>query len=239
MLIIPAIDLQNREVVRLRQGEATTATSYSSNPVDVARAWAESGAPWIHVVDLDGAFAGEPQQMDVVSQIASSIDLPIQLGGGMRCEEDVRRAFDAGVARVVIGSIAATDPALTQRLIAAYGDRLAIAVDTRGNAVRISGWTASSSWTPLELIRQLADVGAARFIVTDVSRDGMLSGPNVELLAKVARLVDRPIIASGGIQSVENLRTLADTSVEAVIVGMALYEERFSLSDAIKAAKGT
>ena len=239
MLIIPAIDLQNREVVRLRQGEATTATSYSSNPVDVARAWAESGAPWIHVVDLDGAFAGEPRQMDVVSQIASSIDLPIQLGGGMRCEEDVRRAFDAGVARVVIGSIAATDPALTQRLIAAYGDRLAIAVDTRGNAVRISGWTASSSWTPLELIRQLADVGAARFIVTDVLRDGMLSGPNVELLAKVARLVDRPIIASGGIQSLENLRTLADTSVEAVIVGMALYEERFSLSDAIKAAKGT
>jgi len=238
MLIVPAIDLRNREVVRLRQGEATTAIRFSTNPVDVARAWAESGAPWIHVVDLDGAFAGQPQQVDVVSQIASSIDIPVQLGGGMRCEQDVRSAFDAGVARVVIGSIAATDPTLTQRLIAAYGDRLAIAVDTRDNAVRISGWTASSFWSPLKLIRQLADAGAARFIITDVARDGMLNGPNVELLTEAARLVDRPVIASGGIQSLDNLRTLAATPVEAAIVGMALYEGRFSLPDAIEAVRG-
>lgn len=237
MLIIPAIDLQDREVVRLRQGEATTARGFSTDPVHVAGTWVEAGAPWIHVVDLDGAFAGEPQQMDVVSQIASSVGIPVQLGGGMRCEEDVRRAFDAGVARVVIGSIAATDPALTQRLIAAYGDRLAIAVDTRDNVVRISGWTASSSWSPLKLIRQLAAAGAARFIVTDVARDGMLNGPNVELLTEAARLVDRPVIASGGIRSLDNIRTLADTSVEAVIVGMALYEGRFTLPDAIEAAR--
>ena len=237
MLIIPAIDLQDREVVRLRQGEATTARGFSTDPVHVAGTWVEAGAPWIHVVDLDGAFAGKPQQMDVVSQIASSVDIPIQLGGGMRCEEDVRRAFDAGAARVVIGSIAATDPALTQRLIAAYGDRLAIAVDTRDNVVRISGWTASSFWSPLKLIRQLAAAGAARFIVTDVTRDGMLNGPNVELLTEAARLVDRPVIASGGIRSLDNIRTLADTSVEAVIVGMALYEGRFTLPDAIEAAR--
>ena len=139
----------------------------------------------------------------------------------------------------MIGSIAATDPALTQRLITNYEDRLAIAVDTRGNAVRISGWTASSSWSPLDLIRHLAGAGAARFIVTDISRDGMLNGPNVKLLTEVACLIDRPVIASGGICSLDDLHTLSETSVEAVIIGLALYEGRFTLADAIDAARGT
>jgi len=237
MLIIPAIDLRGREVVRLRQGEATTATSFSTDPVEVARTWARLGASRIHVVDLDGAFTGTPKQVDIISQIVSAVDIPIQLGGGLRCEEDVHRALDAGVDRVVIGSIAATDPELTQRLIATYGDRLAIAVDTRDNAVRVSGWTASSRWTPLDLIRRLADAGAARFIVTDVARDGMLNGPNVELLGEATRCVDRPVIASGGIRSLANLRALASTTVEAAIVGRALYDERFTLADAIEAAR--
>lgn len=236
MLIVPAIDLRNREVVRLRRGEQASVTLFSADPIDVAKTWAESGASWLHVVDLDGAFAGEPRQLDVVSQIASSVDVPIQLGGGMRCEEDVRRAFDAGATRVVIGSIAATDPELTQRLIAAYGEQLAVAVDSRNDAVRISGWTASSSWSPLKLICQLERIGAARFIITDISRDGMLNGPNVELLAEASRLVDRPVVASGGIRDMDDLRILSGSAIEAAIVGMALYEGRFSLADAIEVA---
>jgi len=239
MLIVPAIDLRNGEVVRLRQGETSTATRFSADPVAVAQTWAESGASWIHIVDLDGAFAGEPRQMQVVSRVASAIDIPIQLGGGLRCAEDVRRALEAGAARVVIGSLAATKPDLTQRLIATYGDRLAIAVDTRANQVRVSGWTASSSLSPQELIRRVAAAGAVRFIVTDVARDGMLSGPNVELLAEAARLVDRPVIASGGVRNLEDLRALARTSIEATIVGMALYDGRFSLAGAIRAARRT
>lgn len=237
MLIIPAIDLRNREVVRLRQGEVTAITRFSPDPVDIAQTWAKSGASWLHVVDLDGAFAGKPQQLDLVAQIASTVDIPIQLGGGIRCEKDVRCALKAGVARVVVGSIAATHPALTQELITTYGKRLAIAIDTRDNSVCTSGWTASSSWSPLNLVRRLADAGAERFIVTDVARDGMLTGPNSELLAEVACLIDRPIIASGGIQNLENIRSLAGTAVEAAIVGMALYEGRFSLADAIAAAR--
>jgi len=237
MLIIPAIDLRDRTVVRLRQGEAAAITRFSPDPVDIAQTWAKSGASWIHVVDLDGAFAGKPQQMDLVAQIASSVDIPIQLGGGIRCETDVRRAFTAGVSRVVIGSIAATHPALTQELIAAHGKRLAIAIDTRDNDVRISGWTASGSRSPLNLVRQLADAGAARFIVTDIARDGMLTGPNSELLAEIAHLVDRPVIASGGIQNLEDIRSLAGSAVEAAIVGMALYDGRFSLADAIEAGR--
>jgi phosphoribosylformimino-5-aminoimidazole carboxamide ribotide isomerase len=237
MLIIPAIDLRNREVVRLRQGKTTAVTRFSTDPVDVARSWADAGAAWIHVIDLDGAFAGSPQQLDMVSDIASAVDVPIQLGGGIRCRRDVRAAFDVGVARVVIGSIAATDPQLTQQLIAIYGERLAIAIDTRDNVVRVSGWTDASCWTPIQLASRLAEAGAARFIVTDVARDGMLNGPNLELLTQVADSIDRPVVASGGVESLENLRALAATSVEAAIVGMALYEGRFSLSEAIVAAR--
>ena len=237
MLIIPAIDLRNREVVRLRQGKTTAVTRFSTDPVDVARSWADAGAAWIHVIDLDGAFAGSPQQLDMVSDIASAVDVPIQLGGGIRCRRDVRAAFDVGVARVVIGSIAATDPQLTQQLIAIYGERLAIAIDTRDNVVRVSGWTDASCWTPIQLASRLAEAGAARFIVTDVARDGMLNGPNLGLLTQVADSIDRPVVASGGVESLENLRALAATSVEAAIVGMALYEGRFSLSEAIVAAR--
>ena len=239
MIIIPAIDLQGREVVRLRQGAADAATQFSSQPIEIAQTWAENGAEWIHVVDLDGAFSGAPQQLDVVEQIARSVDVPIELGGGLRCAQDVQRALDAGATRVVIGSVAATDPEATGQMIATFGDRLAIGIDTRHGAVRVAGWTEASSWSPIDLIRRLAETGAARFIVTDVERDGMLSGPNVTLIQQAAEAVDRPIIASGGVQSLDDLRALAHSPVEAAIVGMALYEGCFTLKEAIAAGRGT
>jgi len=237
MIVIPAIDLREREVVRLRRGVSDTAVRFSSDPVETARSWAEAGASWIHVVDLDGAFAGAPRQLDVVERIASAVNIPIQLGGGLRCREDLEQALDAGVARVVIGSVAATDPATAEQLIAAFGERLAIAIDTRGGSVQVGGWTDGSTWRPIELIRRLSDAGAARFIVTDVERDGMLTGPNHTLLTEIAASVERPIVASGGIRAVDDLTALAAIPVEAAIVGMALYEGRFTLAEAIAAAR--
>ena len=237
MMIIPAIDLRDREVVRLRQGAAEASTRFSTHPVEIAQRWASAGAEWIHVVDLDGAFSGAPQQLDVVEQIARSVDVPIELGGGLRSVQDVQRALDAGATRVVIGSVAATNPEATGQMIATFGDRLAIGIDTRRGAVRVAGWTEASAWSPMALIHWLTEVGAARFIVTDVERDGMLSGPNVTLLQQAAEAVDRPIIASGGVQSLDDLRVLAKSPVEAAIVGMALYEGCFTLKEAIAAGR--
>jgi len=239
MIIIPAIDLHNQRVVRLRQGEAEAMTQFSTDPAGVAQFWAEAGASWIHVVDLDGAFAGSPQQLDAVARIASAVDIPLQLGGGIRGEADINAAFKAGATRVVIGSIAATNAGLTKRLIATYGERLAIAIDVRGNAVRVAGWTKDSSWTPSQLMTRPYRAGASRFIVTDITRDGMLNGPNPRLLAEISKDIDCPLIASGGIESLENLRNLATSSVEAAIIGMALYKRRFTLPEAIAAARRT
>jgi len=237
MIVIPAIDLRHQRVVRLCQGEAEAITTFSTDPVGIAQLWAKAGAAWLHIVDLDGAFSGSPQQLEIVARIASAVDVPLQLGGGIRCEADVRAALDAGASRVIIGSVAATNPNLAKRLLASYGRQLAIAIDSKDNAVRISGWTEASSWTPLQLMDQLAKAGADRFIITDVSRDGMLSGPNLELLEEAAESIDGSLIASGGIESLDDLRTLASTSVEAAIVGMALYQQRFSLCEAIAATR--
>ena len=237
MLVIPAIDLRNGGVVRLRQGDFSAETRYPTDPVAVAHLWAEAGAAWIHVVDLDGARVGAPQQLALVARIAAAVPARIELGGGLRTEQDVRRAVEAGADRIVIGSTAAQDPGRTRRLIAAHGERLAIAIDVRDGAVQISGWTSSSRWAPFDLVERLVTLGASRFIVTDVHRDGMLCGPNRNLLSQITSAIDRPVIASGGVDSLDDLRDLATTPVEAAIVGKALYEGRFTLPAAIAAAR--
>ena len=232
MLIIPAIDLRNGQVVRLRQGADNERIDFSRDPLAVARAWDAAGAQWIHIVDLDGAFAGAPQQLELVRRIKRSVDASIQLGGGLRRGQDVQAALEIGADRAVVGS-AATDPERAKPLIDAFGDRLAIAIDSRDGSVCVSGWTESSAWLAIDLIQRLTDLGAARFIVTDVSRDGMLSGTNVDLMAMAVNSTDRPVISSGGVDSLDDLRMLSETSVEGAIVGMALYRNRFTLRDAL------
>jgi len=232
MLVVPAIDLRNGQVVRLRQGDDDARTDFSHDPLAIARTWSDAGAQWIHIVDLDGAFAGSPQQLALVRRIADSVDASIQLGGGLRCKKDVHAALDAGIDRAVVGSVA-TAPTRAKPLIEAFGDRLAVAIDSRNGSVRVAGWTERSRWSPIDLIQHLTDLGAARFIVTDVGRDGMLTGPNIDLLEAVTRNTDRPVISSGGIHNLDDLRALSDTSVEGAIVGMALYQKRFTLRDAL------
>lgn len=228
MLVIPAIDLQGGRCVRLLRGDFAQETVYGDDPVEVARAWRAAGATLVHVVDLDGARSGEPIQLELVRRIAAQA--PIQLGGGLRTNEHVRNAFDAGVQRVVLGT-SALDLPFVRRLAGEYVDRLVVALDTRDGMVATEGWTEGSEWTLLDLAHALIDAGVRRFLHTDVERDGALTSPNFTSLEALLRL-GVPVIASGGVATLDHLRTLTEIGAEAVIVGRALYEGAFTLEEA-------
>jgi phosphoribosylformimino-5-aminoimidazole carboxamide ribotide isomerase len=229
MLVIPAIDLQHGRCVRLLRGEFDQETLYGDDPVAVARTWTAAGAELVHVVDLDGAREGRPVQLDLAGRIAAVA--PIQLGGGLRTEDDVTAALERGVQRVVLGT-SALDLALVRRLVDAHGDRLVVALDTRDGLVATRGWTEASDWTLLDLAGALIEVGVERFLHTDVERDGALTSPNFESLAALVALGTR-VIASGGVATLEHLARLRDAGAEAAIVGRALYERAFTLQEAI------
>ena len=231
MLIIPAIDLQSGRCVRLLRGDFERETVYGDDPVAVARHWQERGAQLLHVVDLDGARLGRPAQLELIREIASVA--PVQVGGGLRTEEDVGRALDVAQ-RVVLGT-AALDGELVKRLAGTYGDRLVVALDTRDGMVAVQGWTEESSWTMLDLGRALLDAGVRRFLHTDVERDGTLTSPNYASLEALVGL-GASVIASGGVASIDHLRRLRQVGVEAVIVGRALYEGAIDLQEAMTIA---
>jgi len=239
MLVIPAMDLYEGQVVRLTQGRREEKTVYAANPVDLVRSWTEDGATWIHVVDLSGAFGGAPTQLETVLRIASACQAQIQMGGGLRTLDAIQQAFDAGVDRAVIGSVATTNPALANRMIDRYGDRLALAVDVRNGRFQTHGWTASGDASAARVAATWAQRGVKTFIVTDVQRDGTLRGPNLSLLRDVAAAVGSPVIASGGVSTCEDLTRLRQSPASGAIVGKALYEGRFSLREAIAAARGS
>lgn len=232
MQIIPAIDLQNGRAVRLLQGEFDAETVYGEDPVEVARRWREAGADLLHVVDLDGAREGRPVQLDLARRIVEVA--PVELGGGLRTEADVDRAIDAGVTRVVLGT-AALDLDLTTELAIRFGERLVVALDTRSGTVAVKGWTEESERTLLELADALIDVGVRRFLHTDVERDGTLTSPNFDSLRALIGL-GTPVIASGGVSSLEDIERLRDLGAEAAIVGRALYEGTVDLREAISRA---
>lgn len=229
MLVIPAIDLQNGRAVRLLQGDFSRETVYGADPVEVAREWFAQGAELVHVVDLDGARLGHPAQSDLIHAIAALG--PIQVGGGLRTADDVARTFEAGARRVVLGT-AALDPDAIRSLTATYGEGLVVALDTRDGQVAVRGWTEASGRTMLDLARALIDAGVGRFLHTDVERDGALTSPNYASLESLIGL-GVPVIASGGVASLAQLSRLRDLGAEATIVGKALYERRFSLSEAV------
>jgi phosphoribosylformimino-5-aminoimidazole carboxamide ribotide isomerase len=232
MLVIPAIDLQSGRCVRLLRGEFARETVYGEDPAEIARGWREAGAQLAHVVDLDGARQGRPMQLELVERIAAEI--PVQLGGGLRDVAAVEAAVAAGAQRVVIGT-AAVDVDVVRALTEQFGDQLVVALDTRDGVVAIKGWVGASGWSLLDLAGALIEAGVRRFLHTDIDRDGALTAPNFESLSKLIRL-GTPVIASGGVASLEHIRRLHGAGAEAVIVGRALYEGMFTLQEATAVA---
>lgn len=229
MLIIPAIDLQAGRTVRLLRGDFQQETVYGTDPIAVARRWRDQGAELLHVVDLDGARLGRPAQLDLVRAIAAVV--PTQMGGGLRTEEDVAAVLASGVRRVVLGT-AALDLDLIGALAATHGDRLVVALDTREGKVAVAGWTEASDWSLLDLAERLIAAGVRRFLHTDVERDGALTSPNYASLAALIGL-GAPVIASGGVASLDHIRRLRTLGAEAAIVGRALYEGVVDLGEAM------
>jgi len=223
MIVIPAIDLRGGRCVRLVQGRFDDETVFDEDPVAVARRWQEAGAQLIHVVDLDGARKGVPQHFHVIEQICRAVSVPIELGGGLRDRGVIEQALGFGVNRVVVGSVAALDEDLAWRLIRRFDTQLVIGIDARDGKVAVRGWEQVTERSATDLANSLADLGARRIIYTDIARDGMLTGVNLDAMREMVAAVCIPVIASGGVSSREDLQALAGIGVEGAIVGKALY----------------
>jgi phosphoribosylformimino-5-aminoimidazole carboxamide ribotide isomerase len=238
MKLYPAIDLKAGACVRLQRGEMDRATVYSQDPAAQALAWQAAGFTYLHVVDLDGAFAGTSRNAEAVAHILASVDIPVQLGGGVRDLGAIERWLAAGVARVILGSAALKDPALLREACRAYPGRIVVGIDARGGMVAVEGWAETSDMRALDLARRIEDAGVAAIIYTDIARDGMLSGLNLDETMACAAATSIPVIASGGVGSLADLRTLrarADSRIEGVIVGRALYDGRIDPAAALAA----
>lgn len=240
MILFPAIDIRDGKAVRLAQGDYGRETQYDDDPVVAARRWVEGGAGWLHVVDLDGARAGEPVNLEHVRRIVSTVGVPVQLGGGLRDSKKVEEAFSSGVERVVLGTAAVRDPELAGAIAAAHGERVVASVDARSGKVAAEGWTEGTDLEATDMVAELSRRGLSRFVYTPVDVDGLMEGPDLDSLRAVAGATDGEIIYSGGVGSLDDLRSLADLrldNVEGVIVGRALYEQRFTIAEA-RAALG-
>jgi phosphoribosylformimino-5-aminoimidazole carboxamide ribotide isomerase len=238
--IIPAIDIRAGKCVRLLQGQAERQTIYGDDPVAIARRWATAGAPLLHVVDLDGAFTGQLQNLAVIEQIAHTVSVPVQVGGGVRDLETIHTIFEAGVSRVVLGTSVLEQWDLLVTATERFPGRICVGIDCRDGRVAIRGWQTVSEVEPLALIRQVATTPVAAIIYTDITRDGTLNGPNLEGIAALAHAVDVPLIASGGVSQLDDLQRLAGLGplgVVGVIVGKALYEGRFDYQQACAALR--
>jgi len=236
VILLPAVDIRGGKCVRLAQGDFDRETVYDEDPVSVAKRYESEGAAWLHVVDLDAALEGVPRNRELVAEVIRSVDIPVQCSGGIRDADALRFAKEAGAARVVLGTAALHDPGFMSDAIAAHGGFLAVGLDVRGEILQARGWTeeAGELWPTLS---RLVAAGVARFVVTDVTRDGMLEGPNFSLLAAMMEWTDRALVASGGVSSLGDLHSLAVLGVEGCIVGKALYAGRFTLPEALKAVE--
>jgi phosphoribosylformimino-5-aminoimidazole carboxamide ribotide isomerase len=235
--VIPAIDLRGGRPVRLYQGDYGRETVYGDDPVAVARAWADGGAPRLHVVDLDGARAGAPAHLAALQAITAAVAIPVEFGGGIRAHAAAEAALAAGAERVIVGTAAIEEPALARELAAALGPRLVLGVDARDGLVATRGWLSGSGVAATELVAQAAAWGVQRIIFTDIGRDGTLTEPNYASLEAVIAAADVPVIASGGVAEVEHLRRLRALGAEGAIVGKALYDGAIRLEDALAAVR--
>jgi phosphoribosylformimino-5-aminoimidazole carboxamide ribotide isomerase len=233
MQIIPAIDILGGHVVRLRQGSFDEVTIYNADPLDQARRWIAAGAEIIHVVDLDGAVTGEPANIATIEAIARAVDVPIQVGGGIRTLETLERLYDAGVARTVLGTALVSDPELVARACERFPGIVA-GIDARDGLVAIEGWRQGTTRTVADVVAELAVLGVRRLVYTDISLDGMQTGPNLAAYRDLVAFTDIAVIASGGVSTIDDIRALAALpGVEGVIAGRALYEHTLDLAEAI------
>ena len=239
MILFPAIDIRDGKAVRLARGEFDAETVYDALPLDAARRWVADGARALHVVDLDGARTGEPSNLDHVRRITAELDVPVQVGGGLRSAEAVDGTIAAGAARVVIGTAAYNDIDLLDEVLARHGsDRVVVSVDARDGKLATSGWVQQSEIPAETVIERLSDRGVRRFVYSSIERDGMLGGPDIDAAKRIAQVVRGSFVYSGGVSSLDDLRALAElrqVNMTGVIVGKALYERRFGVGEAIEA----
>jgi phosphoribosylformimino-5-aminoimidazole carboxamide ribotide isomerase len=240
MIVIPAIDLRNGLCVRLLEGRKSEMTVYNDDPVAVAKEFASTGAEMIHIVDLDGAFSetGSPNRA-VVRRIVDAVGVPVEFGGGIRSLEDVQQLCDAGVARVVLGTVAAESPDSLKAFVARFSSRICVGIDARDGRVMTRGWETAAPTMAVDLAQTVAGCGVERIVYTDIARDGTLSGPNIQQTLAVARAANVCVTASGGVSSLDDIKRLRDADdarLDSVIVGKAIYERRFTLQEAMRAA---
>ena len=240
MIVLPAIDLLGGEAVRLRQGDYDQVTVYNEDPADQARLFADAGAEWIHVVDLDGARAGRPMNLEAVARITQASPAWIELGGGLRSLDDLEAAFDAGVDRFVLGTSLVTRPDFARQAAERFPGRIVAGVDARDGLVSIEGWMEGTVMSALELIGELKEMGISRVAYTDIMRDGTGAGVDAVAYSVITRAAGIPVIASGGVASLDDVAALRDAEedIDGVIVGRALYEGAFTLEDALSVASG-
>jgi phosphoribosylformimino-5-aminoimidazole carboxamide ribotide isomerase len=240
VILYPAIDIRGGQAVRLTQGDYGRETAYDADPVDAAKRWAGEGAEFLHVVDLDGAKAGAPQNLEAVARIAAAVECPIQVGGGLRDAGSVDAVLEAGAERVVIGTAALRDPAFLEAMLRQHGERVVVSVDARNGRVALAGWTEAGGEGVVEAVASLGERGVARFLCTAIEVDGTMEGPAVGELQMIAERTEAKLIASGGVGDLTHLETLAremPPNVEGAIVGRALYECRFTVAQAIAALR--
>ncbi|MGI6092559.1 MAG: 1-(5-phosphoribosyl)-5-[(5-phosphoribosylamino)methylideneamino]imidazole-4-carboxamide isomerase [Negativicutes bacterium] len=241
MIILPAIDIRGGKCVRLTEGRFDQETVFADNPVDMAEKWAAQGAEFLHVVDLDGALAGKSVNLDIVKDIVKSVNIPIQLGGGIRTLENIEEVLQTGVNRVIVGSVAVRKPELVEQACRLHGAKIVVGIDAREGQVAVDGWGVSGGIQAEELAKKMADVGVERIIYTDISRDGTLAGVNIAATGTLARTAGIKVIASGGVSCLDDIyavKAAANDGVEGVIVGKAIYTGSLNLTEAIMVARG-
>ncbi|MGI6713374.1 MAG: 1-(5-phosphoribosyl)-5-[(5-phosphoribosylamino)methylideneamino]imidazole-4-carboxamide isomerase [Bacillota bacterium] len=241
MIIIPAVDIREGKCVRLVEGKMDRVTVYSEDPVAVAQLWEDKGAEIIHVVDLDGAFAGHPKNLAIIEKIVNTVQIPVQIGGGIRNMDTIDMLLDMGVRRVILGTAAISDSMLVAQASQKYGERVIVGIDSKNGFVAIEGWEATVGRTDLELAREIKKLGITRVVYTDTRRDGTLKGPNIKASSDLARESGLKVIVSGGVSCLDDVRSVKEIEndgIDGVIIGKALYAGTVDLKDALKIAKG-
>lgn len=237
MIVYPAVDIKDGKCVRLSQGKFNAVTVYAENPVEMALKWEKLGARYLHVIDLDGARLGVPQNVAVASEVAVKLGIPVQLGGGIRTIEMIETILCKGLQRVILGTSAVRDPELVKKALKIFENNVVIGIDAKDGKVAIEGWEKTSDFTAVEFAKKMEDLGARTIIYTDISKDGMLAGPNLTAMEEMVKAVCMEIICAGGVTSVSDVRNLKEIGVSGAIIGKALYTGDMDLGEALEAAK--
>lgn len=237
MIILPAIDLRDGKCVRLYQGKFEASEVVGENPMEVALSFKESGAEYIHMVDLDGALNGEIKNLNIISEVVEKVQIPVELGGGIRDMKTIDMLIQSGVARVILGTAALNNPELVKEAVKKYGEKIAVGIDAKDEKVAVNGWLDISSVDYIEFAKEMEKIGVKTIIFTDISKDGTLQGPNLEQLGKLQKNVNCNIIASGGIKNIDDLRAINEMGIYGAITGKAIYSGNIDLKEAIDACK--